>query len=176
MVAGGFYDGKSVIVEPLCNPLHMLMGVKREGALAQVLYALHEYVSHPSRGCLIPSLNRSLSKPATKSFPPGVPRLYHSCHLSDSTVEAQITFESLFSASLHHPMLNANLQGIKDQVLVKITSRPYGTSVHRFLADRGFAPKLIGVSTLDSESDYSLKGPTVYVMEKLDPTFLPLPH
>ena len=55
LVAGGFYDEKSVIVEPLSNPLHMLMGVEREGALAQVLYALqkgfhniHLYVPHPS--------------------------------------------------------------------------------------------------------------------------------
>ena len=96
---------------------------------------------------------------------PSVPRLYPTCRKVDGT-EAPITFLSVFHASWDKPIFNAKLDGTGD-VLAKMTDRAYGITVHEFLGERGFAPKLLGVCTLDDR-------PTVYVMEKLDNTWMTL--
>ena len=175
LVAGGFYGGKAVIVEPLCNPLWMLTGAKRENALAQVLHTLRQGVRNVeewvnfilSNSMALKVLCRSLSQPVM-SFPPGVPRLYPTCRILDNNTEAQITFQSVFRASYDKPIFNANLHGFKGQVLAKMTSRPYGAFVHRFLGNCNLAPRLIGVCTLDEQC------PTIYVMEKLDDSWTSL--
>jgi len=76
-------------------------------------------------------------------------RLYPTCRLLDDT-EVQITFQSVFHASCDRPIFSAELQGCKGQFFAKMTSRQYGASVHRFLGNRSFAPKLLGECTLDS--------------------------
>ena len=101
-------------------------------------------------------------------LPPGVPRLYPTCRLSDNNAEARIFFQSVFRVSYDKPIFNANLYGSKGQFLAKMTSHSYGASVHRFLAHCGFAPRLLGECTLDEHS------PTIYVMEKLDDSWVSL--
>ena len=48
-----------------------------------------------------------------------------------------------------------------------MVSHAYGQNVHEFLGNRGFAPKLLGVCTLEGR-------PTIYVMEKLDESWVSL--
>ena len=148
------------------------MGARREKALAQLFHALRQGVEDikASVSCIsqFPMALRfhhsSLAQHAP-SFPPAVPRLYPTCLKLDGT-EAPITFSSVFRASSDKPIFNAELNGF-GAVLAKMANHSYGVGVHRFLAERDFAPQLLGECTLEG-------CPTIYVMERLDDSWVTL--
>jgi len=94
-----------------------------------------------------------------------VPRVYTTCRKLDGT-EVPITFESVYHSTLSQHIFNVKLNGTR-HALGKMTHRSYGTEVHRFLAEHGFAPEFIGTCALDGR-------PTVYVMEKLSRSWVTL--
>jgi len=98
---------------------------------------------------------------------PSVPRLYSTCNWLDGTPGVPITLQSVFrSYSWNKPIFHATLGGSAD-VLAKMSDRAYGVKVHVFLSRQGFASKLFGICTLEGL-------PTLYVMEKLDGSWISL--
>ena len=150
----------------------MLMNPHLQRNLAQVLYALQQGVENikTSVYSIFSTLNgcddfyRPLALPAIPLIP-SVPRLYWTCRKLDGT-EVPITFLSVFHGSQNKPIFNAKLDGAYD-VIGKMTDCAYGAAVHEFLAEQGFAPKLLGTCTLDDR-------PTIYVMERLDNSWITL--
>ena len=104
------------------------------------------------------------------SSPPSVPRLYQDCTLL-SGGKAPISFEALFSiCEVHGTITNSPLFSgtLANDVNVFIKmARCYGQNVHTFLAGKGHAPVLYGISSLEG-------APNCYVMERLSEEWVPL--
>ena len=77
-----------------------------------------------------------------------------------------MTFQSVFHESSNKPIFDVKLNGSSD-ALGKMSDCGYGTEVHRFLAEKGLAPEFLGTCALEER-------PTVYVMEKLGPSWITL--
>ena len=139
----------------------MLTSLGLQQDLTQVLFALQQGVEDIKTSAYFilsalswcDDLYRSLTLPATPLIP-SVPRLYPICRKLDGT-ETSITFLSVFHASWDKPIFNAKLDE-SCEVLAKMSDRAYGSAVHEFLAEQGFAPKLLGTCTLEGR-------PTIYV-------------
>ncbi|KAG8942215.1 hypothetical protein FRC03_003504, partial [Tulasnella sp. 419] len=160
LIAGGFWDGKSVIVEPL-GPAFMMFpdcSHDRIQTLARQLYALKQGVN-----------TLSSRKPLIEPLISGVPRIYPSFIDPDSFTSSQEQSLSFIRPlqDCSSLMFLANVGNLEDPRLVKLVTGRYGTIVHKTLAAQGFAPTLYGQK--------SLKGaPTAYVMEYLAPPSGPL--
>ncbi|CAG8678193.1 5647_t:CDS:2, partial [Acaulospora colombiana] len=142
IVSGGFYDGSSVIVEPLAQPCLMLPDYRhrRQSQLASMLLAVKEAVE-------------------------GLWQVYPS-FTSFENRTIGLKFESrlvLTKDSKRDLLFLATCEDSPQRVLVKlVTDDHYGVDVHRKLADAGYAPTLFGMAEVDG-------GPTAYVMEYLAP-------
>ncbi|KAG8915302.1 hypothetical protein FRC02_004568, partial [Tulasnella sp. 418] len=164
LIAGGFWDGVSTIVQPLLQPYIMLFdmldGLQQD--LAGLLYALKEAV-----GILVSS-QREIEKP--QKFNPKVPRVYPSfkpltLKSLSSQDEVPLTFESPLHQSSSKPLLflaTVPEGNSKAHRVVKLVNSQYGTNVHQTLVKHGLAPVLHGYRHLDG-------APTAYVMEYLAP-------
>ncbi|OBZ78364.1 hypothetical protein A0H81_02639 [Grifola frondosa] len=169
-VAGGFFDGSVVVVEPLGQPCFMLMDEtdQREQEIARLLYAVEQGLDE------LKSVSRS--RPSV-DFLPGLPRIYSSYVLFTQPEVGNLTFHRrlskksqclLFYATLSHPPpTSPSSTPIQSSVVVKLVNKRYGEDVHRRLASRGFAPILYGYSRLDG-------APTAYVMEYLGSDWMSL--
>jgi len=80
--------------------------------------------------------------------------------------EVPIAFESVYHATFNQYIFNVKLDGTH-RALAKMIYRHYGDEVHRFLAEKGLAPELIGTCALEGR-------PMVYVMEKLSDSWVTL--
>ncbi|PCH42132.1 hypothetical protein WOLCODRAFT_25150 [Wolfiporia cocos MD-104 SS10] len=165
IVAGGFYDGKSVIVEPLIRPCLMMEDDtdKRQQELAQVLYASFNAVR---------AFHSLLEAPLSMTYACGTPRVYPSFCRLDTRREALLQFEErlipvdtghhlLFSGKCRDPSTST-----WDKVVVKLVKN-YGSEVHRFLAGHNLAPILYG-------SVAAVGAPTAYVMSLLGKEWITL--
>ncbi|KZT03562.1 uncharacterized protein LAESUDRAFT_337341 [Laetiporus sulphureus 93-53] len=167
-VLGGFYDGQSVVVEPLSDPLFMLKDTtnSRQRNLANLLDALCKSMSQ------LRNLLRQMVSPTI--YPASTPRIYGSCVLYatlEGVTEGSLTFQRQLSFEHHkHSFFAATLslpERSKIQVLVKLVNEPYGEDVHRLLASHDLAPTLYGCARREG-------APTAYVMEHLSPSWVTL--
>ncbi|PCH36995.1 hypothetical protein WOLCODRAFT_168126 [Wolfiporia cocos MD-104 SS10] len=166
-VQGGFYDGEHYMVEPLSEMYSMLPDATqgRQDKLARLLYAVAKGVDE------LKELAGSTVTPP--SFPPATPRIYSSCTLyAKERSNGTLTFKAplaaphnnhtLFTATLTTTSASENLSEPEQiPVVVKLVSGPYGEAVHRFLAEKRFAPTLHGFVRLEG-------APVAYVMDHLD--------
>jgi len=98
-----------------------------------------------------------------------VPLLYDNCRESGySGATTPIAILSGFHEAWNKRIFNAKLSGHRD-VLAKMTHRPYGDVVHKFLALEGFAPDYLGTCDLDHDG-----APRMHVMEKLGHSWVTL--
>lgn len=153
IVAGGCFDGKSVVVEPLGDPCWMLPDShhQRQERLMSVLIAIKEGVKS------LASLDYTLQT----SFEPGTPRVY-----TDFTFKNKIymlNFKQRLPLVTRGPnghlLFLASSNGLPQQLLVKLVAGDrYGVDAHRKLAEAGFSPVLFDV--------VKVKGaPAAYIME-----------
>ncbi|KAF8530394.1 hypothetical protein BU17DRAFT_79150 [Hysterangium stoloniferum] len=162
LVAGGFHDGKNVIVEPLGDVCIMFEDYTngRPEKLARVLHALSNHVDELKE--------LAIQKRSSPIFPPFTPRIYTSCVLytpSEAHTQGRLTFADkldfkncnrlLFSASL---FIAISAEPIP--VFVKLVSGKYGEDVHHLLAKHDLAPTLHAYSHPEG-------APRAYVMEYL---------
>ncbi|PCH37235.1 hypothetical protein WOLCODRAFT_167398 [Wolfiporia cocos MD-104 SS10] len=158
IVAGGFYDGKSVTVEPLTRPCLMMEDDtgKRQQELARVLYASFDAV-RAFRGLL--------ETPLSTTYAFGTPRVYPSFCRLDTGRETLLQFEERLIPvdTSHHLLFSGKCRDPStltwDKVAVKLVMN-YGSEVHRFLAGHNLAPILYG-------SVAAVGAPTAYVMSLL---------
>ncbi|CAG8601484.1 12629_t:CDS:2, partial [Acaulospora colombiana] len=162
ILAGGFYDGRSTVVEPLTSPYLMLPDHNRErpDKLAHLLLAMEQALE---------SLKRLWNETQHMYMPPATPRIYPQFtdlngrlfHLKftkrvpGSHPDANLLFLATMAPS-------SSIQPEK-KVFVKILAGDrYGTIAQQKMADAGYAPMLYGVA--------KVKGaPTAYIMEYLSP-------
>ncbi|KAJ2922140.1 hypothetical protein H1R20_g14966, partial [Candolleomyces eurysporus] len=142
-ICGGFYDGSKVHVEPLADPVFMLIDHtgRRERRLAVLLTALKQGVDD--------LLADQFWDPP--KFPPSTPRLYQTWTPFSSTAEGELCFQQPLTPGEGADQLS---------VIIKMVKTHYGTEVHQFLAERKLAPKLYGISYLEG-------APSAYIMEHL---------
>ncbi|KAG8817439.1 hypothetical protein FRC17_011233 [Serendipita sp. 399] len=152
IVAGGFYDGVSIIVEPLIQPLLMLPDGNNGGrpmAIAKCMVALKKAVE------LLPVT------PIPESLVPATPRIYSLVSGGEQSAAAHaISFER----PLRHlgDFLFLGRIDDEDECLIKLVYGSYGTEVHCLLARQGLAPKLYGTEVREG-------APTAIAMEHLEP-------
>ncbi|PCH39285.1 hypothetical protein WOLCODRAFT_141169 [Wolfiporia cocos MD-104 SS10] len=165
IVAGGFYDGKSVTVEPLTRPCLMMEDDtgKRQQELAQVLYASFNAV-RAFRGLL--------ETPLSTTYAFGTPRVYPSFCRLDTGRETLLQFEGRLIPvdTSHHLLFSGKCRDPStltwDKVAIKLVMN-YGSEVHRFLAGHNLAPILYG-------SVAAVGAPTAYVMSLLGKEWITL--
>ncbi|RXW12319.1 hypothetical protein EST38_g13535 [Candolleomyces aberdarensis] len=153
-IAGGFYDGKTIIVEPLIRPLWLLKdcGSGRERDVAAALSALWDGVQglrglYDSEGEIADPPKLSFNKPLDMCQVPGVP---------GAVIDNPIFLGTLtIKPKSPHPH--------KVDVIIKLVNGHYGVDVHRALAKVGLAPLLLGISSLEGV-------PHAYVIEYLCPS------
>ncbi|KAG8948546.1 hypothetical protein FRC00_008564 [Tulasnella sp. 408] len=152
-IYGAFWDGRSVLVEPLTATLHMLpdLSQDRTTELAKALYALWQGAEQ------LKSRNYD-SLPASPMHP-GLPRVYKSFKTSEQK-EVPITF------TRPHPgtplMFIATSAGYPDLLAKFAVNHPYGADVQTLLHKAGLAPRYYG----RIEHDGNLTG---HVMDYLPP-------
>lgn len=166
MISGAFYDGKHCIVEPLVEP-HMMVR-RNSHHLGIALFAMHQALDEfAKRRSATQWLHRESSVQVTDfdsspgpSFPPCVPRVYHSytdsgnhTHSLDWANSKMIRTSDapnnlLFTAST----LSSSDSSTSHRVIVKLMARDAlpGLQVHKLLDDVDLAPRLLGTAELDS--------------------------
>lgn len=162
VVAGGFYDGNSTVVEPLTSPYLMLPDHSRERQekLAHLLLAI---------GQALESIAKLWKEDQHTTIPPGAPRIY-----PQFTDFAGTVFDLKFTKRILGSHPDANLLFLatvippsstqpEREVFVKLVAPgQYGTIAQQKMAKAGYAPMLYGV--------VEVKGaPTAYIMEYLSP-------
>ncbi|KAG8919148.1 hypothetical protein FRC02_001857 [Tulasnella sp. 418] len=157
LIAGGFWDGKSVIVEPLGPAFVMFPDHSRDRiqVLARQLYALKQAAN---------TLSSRQSSATTAPLIPGLPRVYPSFKQFNSE-EADEEQSLTFIRPLHEdsPLIFLATAGDSETPrLVKLVNNRYGTITHKKLETEGLAPALYGQKSL-------VGAPTAYVMEYLIP-------
>ncbi|KAG8908628.1 hypothetical protein FRB99_004916 [Tulasnella sp. 403] len=161
LVSGGFYDGKSTIVEPLTHPCLMLPDYshKRQEDLARQLFALRQGIT------IIAGL-ASQKGPMLPPFTPATPRIYQSFTRPSGIEELGLRFVAPLE---HHPLmfLASTTGNASDSpnILVKLVIGGYGEKVHQILASSGFAPAFYGTKRIEG-------APTAIVMECLQPPLI----
>ncbi|KAG9029951.1 hypothetical protein FRB95_004704 [Tulasnella sp. JGI-2019a] len=151
LLSGGFYDGKSIIVEPLAHPCMMLYdhSGRRQDDLARQLFA--------SRNGITTIVSLGSKEQLTSLFAPATPRIYQS-FIDSSGEEQRLTFVAPLDGTL---MFLAKTTKTPE-VLVKLVRGEYGETVHRVLADCGLAPTLHATMRIEGAL-------TAIVMEYLQP-------
>jgi hypothetical protein len=118
MVAGGFFDGDKVTIEPLgdiCLMLEDYTG-RRIEKLARMLYALAAgikelkgYVVNSSFSLISNSAHRLVTLSFPIIFPPSTPRVYRSCMVYKESVSGQLAFRTLrIPNGCYSPLLYRN--------------------------------------------------------------------
>ncbi|KAG8987440.1 hypothetical protein FRB90_003342 [Tulasnella sp. 427] len=156
IISGGFYDGKSTIVEPLVEPCLMFDDrlLAHQETLTCQLLALKQAVTTLC----------SRSPVDSSPYAPGVPRVYPTYTAEDGTQQS-LTFVHPLKENLPRSLLFVAVETLSNtptERVAKVVIGRYGTEVHQELAEHAFAPILFGQKSQDTT-------PTVYIMEFLSP-------